>query len=220
MKLLCPIKTNEEKDYHLPSRYYNACKQHGIELIIVGILHYDEIIQLLDCVDGLFLSGGRDIDPMYYKEIKDPRTNLESKAIDEYELLLIDIFYKHKKLIFGICRGFQVINVYFGGTLHQHIENHNQSSHHINIEDNTPISVFLKDNQVVNSYHHQAINKLATELKIVARSSDGIIEAFYNDYIYACQWHPELDESMYSFVDIMFYYIATIRKEASCNKQE
>ncbi|MBP3322581.1 MAG: gamma-glutamyl-gamma-aminobutyrate hydrolase family protein, partial [Clostridia bacterium] len=96
--------------------------------------------------------------------------------------------------IFGICRGIQLINVYFGGSLHQHIgDNHKSGSHNINVIKNSFIDKAYPDGMRSNSSHHQAVKKLAPGFKISAISDEGIIEAIENPEknIYATQFHPE-----------------------------
>ena len=111
---------------------------------------------------------------------------------DEYDYL--DAFSKANKPIFGICRGIQLINVYFGGSLHQHIgDNHKSGSHNINVIKNSFIDKAYPDGMRSNSSHHQAVKKLAPGFKISAISDEGIIEAIENPEknIYATQFHPE-----------------------------
>ena len=112
------------------------------------------------------------------------------------------------KPILGICRGIQFINAMLGGTLYQdlptqivsNVEHHqsppyDEPIHSVRIIENTPLHLLLEKNVIyVNSYHHQGIKKLSKELRAMAYSSDGIIEAVYapgKKYVWAVQWHPE-----------------------------
>jgi len=150
--------------------------------------------------DGLLLPGGDDVAPHFYN-----RENMGSVGIDEQLDLLqfnsIERFLREGKPIFGICRGAQVINVFFGGTLIQHIANAERHMHTPQ-GDNVHLSTALEGSFVynlygekfaVNSSHHQAAEKLAPRFKAVQFSDDGIVEALEDPKIkiYGVQWHPE-----------------------------
>ena len=115
-----------------------------------------------------------------------------------------------KKPLLGICRGIQILNVYFGGTLfqdlpsqHPHgIDHHmtppyDRAVHTVSLVPGTPLQTVLKKDELgVNSYHHQAIRRLAPRLEVMAIAEDGIIESVYlPDYrfVWGMQWHPELN---------------------------
>ena len=108
---------------------------------------------------------------------------------------MIDLFVRSKKPIIGICGGLQTLNVYFGGDLNQNISNHKLGDgqmHHINIEKQSFLyDVYQNPKVFVNSFHRQAVRKLAPNFKVTAMSEDGIIEAIEYDNIVAVQWHPE-----------------------------
>lgn len=139
-----------------------------------------------DC-DGLILCGGGDISPSFYNE-----ENISSYDVDYnldlYEFNLLKEFVNLKKPVLGICRGIQLINVFFKGTLCQDIKNHkgdNGDIYHDIIVNNREIQV--------NSYHHQAIKKLGDGLLITAKALDGTIEAIRHKTlpVYGVQFHPE-----------------------------
>lgn len=175
---------------------------------------------LVKTTDGLLLTGGGDIDPDLYSEEKDEKSghfNAEvpmsiDRLRDYLELNLLKCFYRAKKPILGICRGCQLINIYFGGTLHQDLskilgsnEPHfnpkgeqalDEYYHDVKLVKGTIFSRMLKkDCFAVNSFHHQAIDRVGEELTVSARSSDGIIEAVeflkFDQFILGIQWHPE-----------------------------
>lgn len=175
---------------------------------------------LVESTDGLLLTGGGDIDPSTYGEKKDKRSGNFNPAVpmsidklrDEIEIKILGHFHKAKKPILGICRGCQLINIYFGGTLHQdlskklgNIKAHfnpkgekalDEYYHDVNTQKDTKLEKLLKNsNFMVNSFHHQAIDRLGEGLIESARSSDGIIEAIEhkktNHFVLGIQWHPE-----------------------------
>ena len=151
--------------------------------------------------DGLILCGGNDIDPAYYNEEINGSVNLDVKR-DSSEFKLARAFIDAKKPIMGICRGYQLINIAFGGTLCQNIEN---SKEHCSFSDYDLIHTVTaeKDNFVsdlygkkfwVNSFHHQAINRLGNNLEVIATTLDNkIIEGIKHQTlpIFGVQWHPE-----------------------------
>ena len=169
----------------------------------------------LEEADGFVIQGGVDLSPESYNE---PFLNKDrwpgDKYRDDYELKVIDYAFKAKKPIYGICRGFQVLNAYFGGTLHQDIptelktdQSHRDAdlydkvNHKVNLENDGLLKKIYKSESInVNSVHHQAVKKLGKNLICDAiSSSDGIIEAFHydgNQTVIGVQWHPEFSHTL------------------------
>lgn len=168
--------------------YKNAGEQSGFEIEC----DLSPIDAAKEC-DAILFSGGSDLNPKLYGEENEKCEGVDDiRDNDEYDYL--DAFSKANKPIFGICRGIQLINVYFGGSLHQHIgDNHKSCSHNINVIKNSFIDKAYPDGMRSNSSHHQAVKKLAPGFKISAISDEGIIEAIENPEknIYATQFHPE-----------------------------
>lgn len=126
--------------------------------------------------------------------------------------MLIKAFHKANKPILGICAGVQIINVCFGGSLHQDIKNHTSKEeitiHPVNIEKGSFLEEIYSKNKIeVNSFHHQAINKVVENFKIVATSEDGIVEAIEYKNIVGVQWHPEKSKDMEFFEKYIKMYI-------------
>ena len=167
-----------------------------------NIVNEEQARQMALEFDGLLVTGGYDINPSLYKEENTKSLGIED-SIDKTDINLINAFIGADKPILGICRGLQIINVALGGTLIQDIPNEYNTdvvhsgfdgkvaTHPISVEENTFLHSILGSNAVVNSYHHQAIGRLAEPLKTSAYSSDGIIEAVEGKNILALQWHPE-----------------------------
>lgn len=141
--------------------------------------------------DGLVLSGGGDLHPSLFGQACESDKLSIDCARDSEEIALFEAFYALKKPILGICRGLQVMNVALGGTLFQHIENHANVCHAVSCT--SFLSSLISAQTFVNSYHHQAIDRVASELQAVARSPDGIVEALSHDTlpILGVQWHAE-----------------------------
>jgi putative glutamine amidotransferase len=138
--------------------------------------------------NALLLSGGGDMHPMFYKQ-ENNGSNPPDLKRDMLELLTLDAFISLGKPVMGICRGMQTINVYFGGTLIQHVDGHSR----IDDEDRLHMVEWEGEHIEVNSAHHQVIGGLGENLTVTAKSPDGIIEAFSHETlpISAYQWHPE-----------------------------
>ncbi len=168
--------------------YIGASEQSGF-LVFTDF----SAIEAAEKCDAVLFTGGGDLNPNLYGEEITLSAGIDDKRDkDEYEYL--DAFSKANKPIFGICRGVQVINVYFGGSLYQHIgDDHKSGSHNINIIKNSFMDKAYPDGMRSNSSHHQAVKKLAPGFKISAISDEGIIEAIENPQknIYATQFHPE-----------------------------
>lgn len=171
-------------------------------------------------LDGLVLHGGADIWPGHYgEEPLEPHWKGDASR-DKYELELMHAFIAAGKPVFGICRGLQLINVAFGGTLYQDIQrqspgalNHQKRElyehhlHEIEILPETRLSELVgrSESRRINSIHHQGIKDLASGFSVEARCpEDGIIEAIRHQgeaYIAAVQWHPELHQLSQGVLD-------------------
>ena len=155
----------------------------------------------LDQFDGLILCGGADIHPAYYGEDINGSNGIDLDR-DRREFALTDYFVKNRKPILGICRGLQLLNVYFGGSLHQDIPNAKEHAsfadydliHSVHTVNGGLFEQLYDSEFVVNSYHHQAVKKLGDGLTINLLSEDeSVIEGFVHGTlpIIAVQWHPE-----------------------------
>ena len=155
----------------------------------------------------MLLQGGADVTPIRYGEVS-LRPEWSGDALgDEYELELIHAFMQQEKPIFGICRGMQLLNVYFGGSLYQDLStqlntaithgtpNSEHQTHTVTIvSDSLFDTLFEESSGHVMSSHHQAINKLGRGFSIQAHSEDGVIEAIAHmghQCVAGVQWHPE-----------------------------
>lgn len=146
--------------------------------------------------DALLLPGGGDLEPWRYGQELEGACNLDPER-DQTELGLLEQFVQDKKTILGICRGLQVINVFFGGTLIQDITGHSAKDgedrlHPVHTSD-PDLRWLCGETTVVNSAHHQAIGCVGKGLQAIQWAEDGIIEAVRHESlpILALQWHPE-----------------------------
>lgn len=159
-------------------------------------------------LDGLVLQGGADVAPMSYAKATRPEWNGD-RARDMYELELLHEFIEAGKPVLGICRGSQLINVAFGGTLYQDIasdvphaiahvsEKYDSNTHSIRMTEGGLLAGLFDSKPValVNSIHHQAVNTLGRDIIVEATSTDDqIIEAIRyskSNFVVGLQWHPE-----------------------------
>lgn len=183
----------------------------GIPIVIPISEDEDYIKDIADKIDGVVLSGGADMDPLISGQRADEKTGRVSAERDKQELLLLDYLYKNtEKPILGICRGLQMLNVYFKGTLildlpsagylAHSISNNERTKpiHDITIYEDTLLKEIIgSEKTYVNTIHHQAIDKLGEGLKVSAISEDNVIEAIETEdvktrFILGTQWHPEM----------------------------
>ncbi|RXJ89521.1 hypothetical protein CRV01_08580 [Arcobacter sp. CECT 8983] len=154
-------------------------------------------------LDGLILSGGSDIDPTLYGANKDAHNTKLDKKRDAFELEMIDKAYKEELPILGICRGAQLINIYFEGNLYAKILDLDEYLIHQNSifpikeakvkKDTTLHSAVEEDEIVINSIHNQAIHKVGKDLEVSSKHESIIESVEKKDYpfLLALQWHPE-----------------------------
>ena len=194
----------------LNSSYVTALESAGlIPIVIPPLASPEQSRAILERVDGLLLTGGEDVDPALYGQDRIQKCGQPNKARDETEIALCLAARELNKPLLAICRGPQVLNVTFGGTLIQDIPsqvpgalNHNADDerasrvHEVAIE---PGSLAAKaigaTNVSVNSLHHQSVKDVAPGFKVTATSPDGIVEAIEwagaDWWALAVQWHPE-----------------------------
>ncbi|MEF9920520.1 MAG: gamma-glutamyl-gamma-aminobutyrate hydrolase family protein [Erysipelotrichaceae bacterium] len=210
MKLIAVSARKEFFDgqnrYFCNEAYIDSLKKNGCLPIIVTDSNYLDVIA--SKCDGLIINGGDDINPVIYHQTLNPHSILCPSEIDEFDLQAIAAFIKLDKPILGICRGLQVLNVYFNGDLIQHMDDNikHADDHHLHLVNQVSSSFLNKlypSNFIVNSYHHQCIKQLGSGLIACAISHDGIIEAIAHQdkKIIAVQWHPEklLDDKIIAY---------------------
>ncbi len=206
----------------IADRYYKSIvKAGGIPFIMPPLADKDVIINTLDRVDGLLLTGGGDVNPLWVGEEPSPSLRSINRERDEAELLTVSLAYNRNIPILGICRGIQVLASALGGTVDQDIAEAFSASHSVNNsgqtqhalikhsqdadrnepthtvkinKDTTLYSIYNTEYLAVNSMHHQAVRSGGKRFNVSAIAPDGVIEAIEsNEFkpIMGVQWHPE-----------------------------
>ena len=177
----------------------------GIAVVLPAVLDPSCAAELCDGLDGLVFSGGGDIDPVQYGEPVVEQIFGVSRDRDEFERELLTRACAQDVPVLAICRGMQLLNVIFGGTLHQHIAdypshfdipNAAESRQPVDIEPSSQLCRIVGTTRMrVNSLHHQAIRTLGESVVVTATGDDGIIEGLEVEgraNVVGVQWHPEL----------------------------
>ena len=188
--------------------YLRAIEAAGGIPVVMPPLHIEAVEPLLDRLAGICLSGGPDLDPAAYDERRHPKLGPVEPELDFFELEVARRADARGIPILAICRGLQALNVARGGTLHQHLPDrpgttlkHRQSAagemvtHSVEITPGSLLHRVMRRRRArVNSFHHQATNRLGSGLRAVAWSSDGVIEGIEapaRPFVLGVQWHAE-----------------------------
>lgn len=207
----------------------SVIRNGGIPFIIPFNENEEVIKAQMEMIDGLLLSGGQDVAPKNYGEEPTPKLGDIFPERDDFEYGLLKSALEAKKPVLGICRGSQIINTYFNGSLYQDLSyigkdvlKHNQVNspsmvtHSVTIDKSSKLfDIFGEEKIMVNSFHHQAVKKVGEGLVKTAKAPDGIVEAIEKtDYpfLVAVQWHPEM---LQNSVDMMNKLFLRFIKEAS-----
>jgi putative glutamine amidotransferase len=198
--------------YATGQRYVHAIDEAGgLPVILSPGLSDDSLRAVFERLDGLLLSGGGDIDPAIYGEEPHPTIWGQDMNRDRAELAMAQWAAETQKPLLCICRGTQVLNVALGGSLLQDIETmqpkalrhmydqevtpREEITHAVTVDADSLLGELIQSQTAqVNSWHHQAIKRLASDLKVVATAPDGIVEAIEipgHRFALGVQWHPE-----------------------------
>ncbi len=197
-----------------PTTYFSWL--NDLRMLPVPVTPLVDVEDSLDLLDGVVLSGGPDIEPSHYGAERHPAVRGVSAERDEFELALAKAALARGIPILGICRGLQLLNVVFGGTLHQHLPDlpgllvHSAEwetgvrdlskrwgpTFH-DVEVSHPRLARLSGRTVeTNTFHHQAADRVGDGLTVAARSPDGVVEALAgtDSPVLGVQWHPEMHQ--------------------------
>lgn len=188
--------------------------------------------QIVSMLDGLLAPGGHDMDPQLFGEEKIAECGTFTRYEDEYDMELIKEAVKQKKPVLAICRGMQVVNAFYGGTLYQdiptqyskeivhaRIEENVERFHTVTIDSDSYLAKVLgKTEEVtVNTSHHQAVKEVAKGFKVTAKAPDGTIEAMESEdaSVLCVQWHPERLQDMEMYQRLLSGFIARCLKKGN-----
>jgi putative glutamine amidotransferase len=188
--------------------YARAVQRAGGTPVVLPPLAPDEVPELAARLEGLCLSGGPDLDPAAYDARAHSELGPIEPDLDHWEIALVHEAERLGLPILGVCRGCQVLNVARGGTLHQHLpdvtdgrighrqdEPGSQPTHEVDVAPGSLLADILGETHVaVNSFHHQAADRLGRRLRAVAWSPDGVVEGLEDpdaSFVVGVQWHAE-----------------------------
>ena len=192
--------------------YQSVVAAGGVPVVIPPVADKHVIVNTLEHIDALILSGGGDINPLWAGEEPSPKLHGINQERDLPELLIARLAYNRQIPMLGICRGIQTLATAFGGKVAQDISDvatikHSQDAdrseptHSVIIdEDSSLFDIYKSTKVMVNSFHHQAVTEAGDKFRVIAKSPDGIIEAMESSEfksILGVQWHPEcLEEGL------------------------
>jgi putative glutamine amidotransferase len=194
-------------------QYIAAVEGPGAVALLITPGHDDASLErIVGLAHGLLLTGGEDVDPSRYGQERIPECGVSNPGRDEMEMQVLALARARGMPVLAICRGMQLLNVAWGGTLYQDLPTqlggdllHEQLAavdrrwHHATVERGSGLEhIFGARELFINSFHHQAIDRLAEGLHATARAEDGVIEgveATDGSWLYGVQWHPERGEA-------------------------
>jgi len=194
--------------YHryMKSKYTASLRAAGAEVRWIDLEDETSALQETLACDGLVLTGGPDVDPELYGQVPCSACGESDALRDRVEMKLLDAFLATGKPILGICRGEQLLNVYFGGTIcqditlvqkskHKDYRHRARSTHTVKLLGGTKLrAIFGEEMLAVNSLHHQVAEDIGGDLVVAARSDEGFVEALelpWHRFCIGVQWHPE-----------------------------
>lgn len=189
--------------------YIVSLEKAGAVPVVLPVVKNTELVrEMLVGLDGVLLSGGSDIDPAFYGADVNVHCGYINHTVDAFTLCAAKEAYNAGLPVFGICKGIQAINVAFGGTLYQDLPAEKEGSlqhsqmaprsnptHEIEIDEDSFLYPVLGSRARVNSFHHQAVKRIADGFRVTARARDGVVECLEKEdggFVCGVQFHPEM----------------------------
>lgn len=188
----------------------------GLPVVLPNLPDKSTVDQLVKSIDGLLATGGGDIDPSLFGEEPHRLLGEVCYVRDQFEMMIITECLKQNKPVLGICKGSQMLNIAAGGDMFQDIYSQSDkeliqhiqkaprayATHDIHVTEGSLLHQIVQTTRFkVNSFHHQAVRNMGTDLQVCATTSDGIIEAIESKnhrFALGVQWHPENLDDDYS----------------------
>lgn len=204
-----PLMDEARDSYWMLPGYMSGVEEQGaVPLMLPLTDRPEELDCFLELCDGFILTGGQDVSPALYGAEPSPYCGTACGLRDRMDRYILLQAEKRDKAVLGICRGIQLMNAVYGGTLYQDlpaefpsdVDHHmlppyNCPAHQVELLPGTPLHGLLqRDSLAVNSYHHQAVRSLAAPFRPMAVAPDGLIEGIYmpdRSFVWGIQWHPE-----------------------------
>lgn len=241
---IVPSQNNTDKTMNVPARYTKAIVHAGGAPLLLPLVGDGRVYEtLFPLVDGFVLTGGNDIDPARYGAVRDSgKISEHSPEREELEYLILSYAYRYDLPLLGICRGMQMINVCFGGTLYRDLGDqysgahwmgsrcqgdipvvrhwqdfpYDRPSHYVDIKLNSKLGRLLNAERInVNSMHHQGVCDLSALVDPVAYGPDGLVEALEvrgKTFMMGVQWHPEFFKGGHRMTYVFKSLIAAAQK--------
>ncbi|MGD0308680.1 MAG: gamma-glutamyl-gamma-aminobutyrate hydrolase family protein [Acidobacteriota bacterium] len=227
-----PVCDDGRKFDFVKQEYYRSVEANGgIPVLLPNVEQEATLLDFLSRIDGLLITGGEDVDPSWYGEENRFAGSMIHPRRDRVEIFLARKARERCLPVFGICRGVQVMNVAYGGSLHQDLSlrpgtgEHKVGRAYVYLDH--PVKV-LADTRIaqlagreivqVNSSHHQILNRIAPGFTVSATALDGVVEAIERfdsgEYLLGVQWHPEMtsDDALSAAIFRDFILSASQRK--------
>lgn len=206
-----------QRDYVNRDYLRSVTANGGVPLVLPVTTDAAVIARYVGLIDGLLLCGGHDVAPATYGEEPLPELGEIDPQRDAYEIALIKATHQVHKPILGICRGLQILNACYGGTIYQDVRymptgqgtlKHMQGQlaaygmHHVEVTADSTLARYLGATKLaVNSFHHQTLHQIAPGFKVVAQAEDQVVEAIESTeggLQLGVQWHPEMMQQVNS----------------------
>jgi putative glutamine amidotransferase len=221
--IVCYGREKDPQRYTLQFPYIDSARRAGLTIAMLPPGDAS-VASLVSRFDALIFAGGGDINPTLYHQAPHPMLYGLNDERDQTELALLREALSHNLPMLCICRGMQLLNVALGGTLHQHLPDvlpdgipHRSDQgavyHNVSITPQSQLAEACGQPTVhINSYHHQAVDRLGSGLYAVAHASDGLVEAIelrgYPDLL-TVQWHPEETSATDPSQQRLFHWLAS-----------
>lgn len=206
---LMPLYDQGRDSYWILPGYMKSLEEQGAVTLMAPLCDREEELDFfLDTCDGFVLTGGQDVSPEVYGAKPSPQCGETAPLRDRMDAYVLKQAVERDKAVLGICRGHQLMNAAYGGTIYQDLPTERPSevdhrmqppydgrAHAIRLESSAPLARLLRTEETgVNSCHHQAVQKLAPVFRAMAYAPDGLVEAIYmpdKRFVWGVQWHPE-----------------------------